>query len=304
MSELKFSLTPIPPFSLHNTAWALRRVPSDTMHAWDGKTFQRVLAVNEAPVLVQIEQSGTADSPILNITARSRRSAPNEEAITTQLNRLMGLQVDLTPFYRMSESSGRLSALSNKFRGLKPPRFPSVFEAFTNAVACQQISLYAGLSVVGKLMQEYGEAVPGSSLHSFPSPNVLQYKTPDELMALTFSRNKANYLIGVAQQLSSGALDFEALAALPDAELMERLVSIKGIGRWTAQYMLLRGYGRLNSFPIDDSGARGRLIDFLGMEKTVSLDRLERYINRWKPYSGLLYFHLLLYNLDKRGHMI
>ena len=130
-----------------------------------------------------------------------------------------------------------------------------------------------------------------------------QNKTPDELLALTFSRNKANYIINVAQQLASSALDLESLSTLPDAELMERLVSIKGIGRWTAQYMLLRGYGRLNSFPIDDSGARARLIEFLGMEKTTALDRLERYINRWKPYSGLLYFHLLLYNLDKRGHM-
>ncbi|MFN8657284.1 MAG: hypothetical protein U0105_13165 [Candidatus Obscuribacterales bacterium] len=84
--------------------------------------------------------------------------------------------------------------------------------------------------------------------------------------------------------------------------MFAKLTSMRGIGKWTAEYMMLRGYGRMNIFPIDDS-ARARLIKFLDLSDDLERAELEKLVHLWKPYSGMLYFHLLLHRLYKEGHI-
>src|SRR5207245_1219035 len=78
-------------------------------------------------------------------------------------------------FYRMAAADGLIAPLVARFRGLKPPRFPSVFEGLINAVACQQLSLEAGLSLLNRLTATYGQAAAkdGASPHAFPRPDDL-----------------------------------------------------------------------------------------------------------------------------------
>lgn len=68
--------------------------------------------------------------------------------------------------------------------------------------------------------------------------------------------------------------------------MFARLTSMRGIGKWTAEYMMLRGYGRMNIFPIDDSGARARLIKFLGLSDDLERAELEKLVHLWKPPHG------------------
>jgi DNA-3-methyladenine glycosylase II len=78
-------------------------------------------------------------------------------------------------------------------------------------------------------------------------------------------------------------------------------MDLHGVGRWTAEYVLLRGLGRTNVFPGDDVGARKRLAMWLGRDKPLDYDGVKRAVRRWQPYAGLVYFHLLLAGLVKSG---
>jgi DNA-3-methyladenine glycosylase II len=88
----------------------------------------------------------------------------------------------------------------------------------------------------------------------------------------------------------SGKLDLEPFANLSNEEAMSRLLDLSGVGRWTAEYILLRGMGRIDSFPGDDIGARNNLARWLRLRKPLNYGRVMRVVDRWKPDSGLIYF--------------
>jgi DNA-3-methyladenine glycosylase II len=96
-------------------------------------------------------------------------------------------------------------------------------------------------------------------------------------------------------------VDTGGCGSLKAVVTIERLVELKGVGRWTAEYVLLRGLGRLDIFPGDDVGARKTLAHFLGKKKPLDYDGVRRAVAGWQPYAGLVYFHLLLARIEKAG---
>ena len=96
-------------------------------------------------------------------------------------------------------------------------------------------------------------------------------------------------------------MDLESLVHFDNQSALERLVKLKGVGRWTAEYVLLRGLGRLDIFPGDDVGARKKLAHFLGKRKPLDYDGVRRAVADWQPYAGFVYFHLLLARIKKAG---
>jgi DNA-3-methyladenine glycosylase II len=157
MQDLNFSLDPMPPFRLDLTAWALRRRPVNTIDSWDGEAYSRVLVIEGRPVFVRIIQSGGLRSPRLQIKAMADRLPFNvKQPIVGALEKLLGLRVNMKSFYRFAKTVPRLNALAQRFMGLKPPRFPSVFEGIVNGIACQQLSLHVGLTLLNRLTVRAG----------------------------------------------------------------------------------------------------------------------------------------------------
>jgi DNA-3-methyladenine glycosylase II len=82
---------------------------------------------------------------------------------------------------------------------------------------------------------------------------------------------------------------------------IERLTSLRGVGRWTAEYVLLRGLGRLHVFPGDDVGGHNKLRHLFGIDTPLDYESVHRLVARWHPYAGVVYFHLLLDSLSQAG---
>ncbi|HEU4613679.1 MAG TPA: AlkA N-terminal domain-containing protein [Kofleriaceae bacterium] len=298
MTASTFVLHPIPPFSLDLTAWALRRRPNNTIDRWDGRTYSRTIAVGHHAVDVDGTQAGRALHVTISggpITAATRAAA------RATLVRALGLDLDLTAFYRMAKHDRRLAPLVARFRGVKPPRFPSVFEALVNGIACQQLSLTVGIILLGRLAERCGLRSKRGNL-AFPRPRDVATLAPGQVHALGFTRAKSHALVELARAAETG-LDLEALAALPDADVLAQLVALRGVGRWTAEYVLLRGLGRLTMFPGDDVGARTNLARWMKLREPLDYDSVRRLARRWQPYAGFLYFHLLLQSLDEAGRL-
>jgi DNA-3-methyladenine glycosylase II len=143
-----FSLQPKPPFRLDLTAWALRRRPSNAVDRWDGQTYRRALILNGKPCEVAVTQIAAPDSPRLRVTIAGTRLTSDAKVVTTSfLERLLGIWIDLTEFYRQAARDPNLGPLAQRFRGLKPPRFPTLFEALANGIALDHEDAFSSLMI-------------------------------------------------------------------------------------------------------------------------------------------------------------
>jgi DNA-3-methyladenine glycosylase II len=222
--------------------------------------------------------------------------------VSSVLERLLGFQTDLRPFYEFAAGDQRLNRLAQRFIGLKPPRFPTLFEALVNGISCQQLSLTVGITVMNRLAVHCGLAFDAKT-HAFPRPADLARANLTGLRALGYSHQKGRALIEMSQAIADGRLDLDPIESLGDEPAMERLLKLRGVGRWTAEYALLRGLGRTHVFPGDDVGGRQNLGQWLHLRRSLDYQGVHRVLSRWKPYGGLIYFHLLLHRLDEAGHL-
>ncbi|HYB20908.1 MAG TPA: DNA-3-methyladenine glycosylase 2 family protein, partial [Thermodesulfobacteriota bacterium] len=110
-------------------------------------------------------------------------------------------------------------------------------------------------------------------------------------------------LIELARTVMDEGLDLEKLASLSDEEGLESLIRLRGVGRWTAEYALLRGLGRVHIFPGDDVGVRNRLQSWLEVPKPLDYEGVDQILRQWKPYGGRIYFLLLLNGLEEAGYL-
>jgi DNA-3-methyladenine glycosylase II len=291
-------LHPRPPFRLDLTVWALRRRDQNRIDTWDGRHYRRVLLADGVPVEMAVTEAGPPSAPRVELTlGGARLTSAIEDVARSTLTRLLGLEIDMSAFYAHAGRDRTLRELAERYRGLKPPRFPTLFECLLNAVACQQLSLAAGLTLLSRLAANAGR--PVGSLHAFPTPADVRRLPPATLRALGFSERKADTIRELAAAAAAGELDADAFAQLDDATVVDRLIRRRGIGRWSADYLLLRGLGRLHVFPRGDVGALNglrRLLTAAGSE-----DDPQATLAHFAPDAGLVYFHLLLRGLEQRG---
>lgn len=298
-----FWLPVLPPFRLDLTAWAVRRRPENRIDLWDGTTYSRVLPLRNRPAKVSVTQARATSSRLRVTVAGVHLDTSTKAQTVFALDRLLGRRIDLRPFYSFAAQDSRLSELAQRFYGLKPPRFPSVFETLVNAIACQQLSLAVGITLLNRLAETYGLRFGGAQQpqYAFPTPERLASANIPELRGLGFSSNKARALVELASVITDGSVNLEYLTSADDREAIARLLGLRGVGRWTAEYVLLRGLGRTNIFPGDDAGARNNLARWLKRRKAFDYRGVARALAGWEPYAGLIYFHLLMDRLESGG---
>ncbi len=301
MNTAVFYLRPTPPFRLDLTVWALRRMPHNLIDRWDGRSYQRVLVIGDDLVKLDIHQP---DRHRITVKATSPSRRPDRRVLVPFIEKLLGIRTDLAAFQKFA-SNTEFAGLANAFTGFKPPRFPTLYEAMINAIACQQISLTVCIVLLNRLTEAWGRpwTEEGSTARAFPLPRDLALATLPRIRALGFSSSKARTILAVSQEIASGRLDLAPLEEKSDAEVLEALTRLPGIGPWSAEYVMLRGLGRTHIFPGSDSGALRSLQLLLHLGERPDPARVSQIISRWRPFGGLVYFHFLLNKLRSRGLM-
>jgi DNA-3-methyladenine glycosylase II len=151
--------------------------------------------------------------------------------------------------------------------------------------------------VLNRVSEVYGVATKGDgiAMRSFADPSRIVRASEDRLRALGLSRSKGRYLIDLARRaLDARDPDFASIGTIADSDAAARMCAIRGVGRWTAEYVLLRGFGRLNVFPGDDVGGQNHLRAWLGIDAKLDHAGVRDLLKRWHPYQGLIYLHLVL----------
>jgi len=212
---------------------------------------------------------------------------PLDAAIEPVARTLLGADFDLASFYEFARGDSVLVELTKRLAGLRPPLNPDPFETLVTSITAQQVSLHAAFSIRNRLIERYGE--PGQVAYAFPTRAALAEAREDDLAALGFSRRKAEYVVGLA----ASALDLHALAELPDAEVKEILVGVRGLGEWTADWFLARHLARPHAWPAGDLAVRKAVSRFYGDGSMLSIPDVRELGARFDPFQNLAAHYLL-----------
>jgi DNA-3-methyladenine glycosylase II len=302
-NTISFTLKPVAPFRLDYTVWVLRRRADNAIDRWGGLVWRRVHELAGGICEVRVTQTGPPEYPALRVHVSGKDLADAKPQIKNLVTRMLGLEMDLSGFYTLTRSHKTMAALAERFRGVRLPGFPTVFEALVNGIACQQLSLTVGITLLNRLAESYGArlSTPEGIAFGFPRPEKLAGADIAGLKRLGFSRQKAQALIELSEKVSKKSVDLSALETLGNEEAVVKLMELRGIGRWTADYALLRGMGRFMIFPAGDIGARNKLMALLHIRKPLDEEGVRRRLRRWDSYAGLIYIHLLLSGLAEEG---
>jgi DNA-3-methyladenine glycosylase II len=198
------------------------------------------------------------------------------------VRRLLGAEFDLPAFYEWAQRDPVLARLTRELSGLRPPLAPDPFESLVTSITAQQISLHAAFAIRNRSIQRFGRRV--GQAYSFPTPRRLRKVEPKELVALGFSQRKAEYVIGLAV----APPDFESLAEFPDDEVKARLVAVRGLGEWSADWFLARHLARPRAWPAGDLGVRKAVEAFYPDAGDV-----RAFGERFEPFQNLTAHYLL-----------
>ena len=177
--------------------------------------------------------------------------------------------------------------IANALSRFGPPpdrSLPASFETLARSIIGQQISRAAASAIWTRMRDQDQSSAP-----------IIAAKQPDDLMPFGLSRRKAEYLIGIADEIQSGRLDLAALAEMSGEDVQKRLVEIRGIGAWTANNFQLFALGDMDAWPANDIALQEGMKRLKLLDERPNGKMLEKLGEAWRPYRGagaLMLWHI------------
>jgi DNA-3-methyladenine glycosylase II len=267
-------LLPVPdPYDFAFSTERFRRFGPDLANLWHEGGLHRV--VHGRDVRIESAPGGVLVEPL-------------DEEVGAVVSKLLGLGFDLRAFEEFArEGDPTLEGLVERLRGFRPPISPDPFETLVTAITAQQVSLASAFAIRSRMIERLGQ--PGRYAYAFPTRERLAAARPEELTAAGFSRRKAEYVI----ELARADLDYGALDRLSDEEVKARLVAVRGLGEWTADWFLARHLARLQAWPAGDLGLRKAVAAFYGDGHLPSIEEVRVLGARFAPFQNLSAHYLL-----------
>jgi DNA-3-methyladenine glycosylase II len=212
---------------------------------------------------------------------------PLNVAIGADVRKLLGTTFDLAAFEQFAENDPVLVRLVPALRGFRPPINPDPFETLVTSITAQQVSLRSASAVRNRLTQAFGRQL--RIAWEFPRAERLAQADESELTSVGFSQRKAQYVLGLARDEPA----WDELHALPDEGVKARLVRLRGLGEWTADWFLARHLARPGAWPAGDLGLvkAVALFYFDGAPPTVK--EMRAFGERFAPFQNLAAHYLL-----------
>lgn len=205
------------------------------------------------------------------------------------------LKTDLVPFYEMAAGDPILQPIVKRHFGLRVMGFPDLFEAMAWAITGQQINLTFAYTLKKRFVEAYGKSIiyKDETYWTFPSCEKIAELAVSDLTPMQYSVRKAEYIIGIAAEMAKGNLVKQNFTNGKDAQTVEKeLVAIRGIGPWSANYVMMKCLGFTSAFPIADVGLHNALKYQLELEKKPSIAEIESCAENWRGWEAYATFYL------------
>jgi DNA-3-methyladenine glycosylase II len=167
---------------------------------------------------------------------------------------------------------------------IHPLRGANVYESLMSSILYQQLSTKAASTIKGRLYDLF-------PIHSAPPPEGILALTLEELRAVGVSRQKAGYLQDLASKADT-IPTIEELDSMSDEDIIQRLIPIKGIGRWSVEMLLMFTFGRMDVLPVDDMGVQEGMKRILNLEARPKKKEMEALAEPWRPYRSVASWYL------------
>jgi DNA-3-methyladenine glycosylase II len=293
---MKFILPAKKPYSFEHTA---RRIAQyeNVIYQQRKDCFYRVIQLDQEIVVV-----GIAPAPN-GIEVEVNRELPEilQEELSEKLRFMFQLDFDFQSFYRKGKGHPYLGDILKQRMGMRILRCADLYESLIKTIIGQQLHTNVAKMQLRQFLERTGKIISykGIELFSFPTPEKVAKYEYEELQQIQFSRRKAEYLIDLSRSIANKKFDLETLRKLSDDQLIKRLIQERGIGRWTAECLLMFGYGRERMLPAADIGLRNAVRQVYRLKKQPTESEVREIAKEWAPYESQ-FTYLLWDTLQKK----
>ncbi len=267
----------------------LKRSPRELLHRTEHEVVTKAMRLGKDDFVYSIY--GMAST----LKIEFLKGQPNEsqkKEIVQYVREWFDLDTDLKPFYKLAKKDPLLRELVKKFHGYRIIGQPDLFESLIWAVLGQQINLGFAYTLKQRFVEKFGETIEVNDhpYYLFPSFATVALLSPEQLLVLQFSRQKAAYTIGIANAFLEGKISRQKLTGLSLGEARNELIKIKGIGNWTANYALMKTFRHPDAFPLEDAGLHNAIKNQLQLKAKPKPERVKKIFRKyegWEAYATL-----------------
>lgn len=293
MDSQQTILIPLPPiFSFQECLWFLNRNYDDCLHLVTETAVFKAIATPFGDVLFRVGEQGN----FLKIDLLAGISGPEcRDFLSAYVRDWFDLDRDLEPFYKKLKQDSRLAYMAEDFSGLRLMGISDMFEALCWSIIGQQINLPFAYKMKRRMVEHYGRHIEWNNqvFHIFPEPAVLANAEVEALRGMQFSQKKAEYVIGAAAAFVAGTLSRLLIEALPDFETRQRaLVAHRGIGVWTANYVLMKSFRAPEGIPHGDVGLLNALVGHGIIAARSEKDKIEAFFRDYAGWETYVTFYM------------
>lgn len=270
----------------------LNRSDQEVLHEIKDGYLYKLIKVKGELILIKVgsnQHSIKVEFPISSPSICSR------EEVVACIWEWFDLDKDLSNFYEVASRDKVLQQIAYKYYGLRIMCIPDLFEALTWAIIGQQINLTFAYTLKKRFVEHFGECInfQGKTFWLYPSHEKIATINVEDLRTLQFTARKAEYVIGVAKAITSGELTKEILLLKQDYQQMKKsLMGIRGIGPWTADYVMMKCLHHPLAFPIGDVGLHNALKLQLGLQRKPTIEEIKEMATNWEGWQGYAIFYL------------
>jgi DNA-3-methyladenine glycosylase II len=287
-------ITPPNEFHFDECMCYLARSDDECLHQISENKLYKLLRIEGEACLIEISCPMNKELRLQAIKPSSPHPALIEAA-AKYVWEWLDLGRDLSPFYQMVTQDPVLKPILNAHYGLRLVGVPDLFEALCWSVIGQQINLPFAYKLKRRFVENFGTCMKweNTELWLFPEPNRIAALQVDDLRSLQFTQNKAQYIIGIANLMSEDILSKKKLESLLDFQAVEdELLTIRGVGRWTAHYVMMRCLRNPSAFPIQDAGIYQAAKRELKLDRKPSMEEVQQLFAHWSGWEAYAVFYL------------
>jgi DNA-3-methyladenine glycosylase II len=277
-------------FSHIHTLRFLTRNEKECLHTVRGETVFKVLEIEAELILFSVDFLENS----LKITIHTPNSSEKIKSVVAQyVKDWFDLEANLTDFYKTAQQDNILANLCQKFYGLRMVGMPDLFESLVWSIIGQQINLNFAYSLKDRLVRNFGKSLThnGEEFYALPTPERLASLSIEDFQPHQFSRSKAQYILNISRAFADGDLSQKDLEKLPFDEVREKLVKIKGVGNWTANYSMMKSLKNYDAFPVEDVGLHNAVKNQYGLDGKPSITQLHQMAEKWQAWRGYATFY-------------
>jgi DNA-3-methyladenine glycosylase II len=289
---MRLVLKPRPPydFNLHPKFFCFSKPCPEV---YEGGVWKRALRLKSKKLAaLRVRMLGDVEKPRLEVNVFNIDEKEKQE-IRDKLSWIFSIEEDLAELYAFMDRDPVLKKVKQGLYGLRPFNYPTVFEGVIKSIIQQQISLVGSMYITHRLIERFGDKVRigEEEFYEFPSPSSLCDAGIEELRRCGLSKQKAEYIREFSRKVANNEFDPENLKELSSREIIEILTRFKGIGRWTAELVVVTSTGK-EALPADDLGAR-RAVSKFYFDRLISGDELREFTKRWGKFRGIITYYLI-----------